>query len=181
MYEQVLTTLRALSYLSVDHQHQLAELGGVKLIIDLCTDEQLFRSCNTFSAEANCQARLLTVGRKLICRAAVAPPDLSSAILASFPALSLPTPSSHYPTYLVSLATPTGTWIANELIASSSVWPDHTPFPVGAKVSWTAVYVTQVSDAGHLWCQFCVNKGKSSNPRVLAMTESLRELVGLYI
>lgn len=176
MYEQALIALRALSFLSLDLQHQLAELGGVKLIIDICTDEQLFRSCNTFSEEANCQAQLLTVGKKLICQAALASADVSSSILLSFPALSLPTPSSHYPAYLVNLATPTGTWIANELIASGSVWPDHTPFPVGAKVSWTAVYVTQVSDAGHLWCQFCVEKGKA-NPRVLAMNESLRKLV----
>ena len=190
MYEQALVALRALSFLSLDHQHHIAELGGIKLVIDLCTDDQLLRSCHVFSPAATRHAHRLTVGQKLIAQVALASADLAASVLLSFPALSGPahsvsgpTPSGsgpilspHYPAYLVNLATPEGVWIANELIASGSVWPDLTPFPTESKVSWTAVYVTQVSDAGHVWCQFCLEKSKSSG-RVAAMSRSLGALV----
>lgn len=176
VYEQALTAMRKLTYHNLDHQQKLAQLGGVKLIVDLCTDEEFYRTCCRFPPEAKHHLQELTLGKKLICQATPAPKEKRGSILRSFPAISQDskTLSLQYPAYVVSLATHDQQWIANMMVESGFVWPDHTPFAESARVVWTCVMVTSVEDGGHMWCQFC---SESPHPRVQAMCSSLKQLV----
>ena len=176
VYEQVLIALRKLTYLNLDHQHKLAQVGGVKLIVDLCTNKGFLETCSQFSPEAKSHLEECTLGKKLICRTICAPDSERKSILKHFPVASQtsPTLSLHYPVDLVQLATREQTWIENMMVASGTVWPDTTTFPESSNPVWTCVMVSCVEDGGHVWCQFCSEKPR---PQVQAMGASLLELV----
>lgn len=176
VYEQVLIALRKLTYLNLDHQHKLAQVGGVKLIVDLCTNKDFLEMCSQFSPEAKSHLEECTLGKKLICRTICAPDSERKSILKHFPVASQtsPTLSLHYPVYLVQLATREQTWIENMMVTSGTVWPDTTTFPESSNPVWTCVMVSCVEDGGHVWCQFCSEKPR---PQVQAMCASLLELV----
>ena len=176
VYEQVLIALRKLTYLNLDHQQKLAQVGGVKLIIDLCTDKEFLQTCSQFSPEAKCCLEEYTLGKKLICRAAKAPENERKSILRYFSVVSQTphTLSLHYPLYLVQLATREQVWIEDMMVTSGTVWPDPSYFPKSSNPVWTCVMVSCVEDGGHVWCQFC---SQEPRPQAQAMCASLMELV----
>lgn len=174
VYEQVLIALRKLTYLNLDHQQKLAQVGGVKLIIDLCTDKEFLQTCSQFSPEAKCCLEEYTLGKKLICRAGKAPENERKSILRYFSVVPQTSLSLHYPLYLVQLATREQIWIEDMMVTSGTVWPDLSYFPESSNPVWTCVMVSCVEDGGHVWCQFCSQEPHSS---VQAMCASLVELV----
>ena len=176
VYEQVLIALRKLTYLNLDHQQKLAQVGGVKLIIDLCTNKEFRQTCSQFSPEAKCCLEEYTLGKKLICRAAKAPENERKSILRYFSVVSQTphTLSLHYPLYLVQLATREQVWIEDMMVTSGTVWSDPSYFPKSSNPVWTCVMVSCVEDGGHVWCQFC---SQEPRPQVQAMCASLMELV----
>ncbi len=175
VYEQVLNVLRKLTYHSLDNQQQLLQQGGIKLIIELSTDKGFHKESCSFSPEAKRQLADLAVGRKLFCQSTQAPTDVHPSILSAFPALTSANSSlsQHYPSFLVSLATPDQQWIASTMIASGCVWPDPTPLPSSCKTVTTCVYATHVEDGGHIWCQFCTGK---LSEKVQNLSSSLHSL-----
>lgn len=176
VYEVVLATIRKLTYHSSALQTTFAEGGGIRLIIELSSSPEFIASASKFSSAARDKLVQLTLGKKFITRAVSAPKSLQKTILKSFPALlsSSQIPSSPYPCYLVDLMIEEKTWVADELVDSQLVWPSHASFPEGAEPVWTCVGVMCVEDAGHIWCQFCIDRPK---PKIEAMALALRDIV----
>ena len=174
VYEQCLIVLRKLTFHNLDNQQQLAQGGGLKLIIDLSMYKNILQNSGCFSMDAKKCLHQLTLGKKLICRATPVPEICRGAVLKSFLSLSDPglTLSAQYPAFYIELATKEEKWIEHAMIEKGVVWPDHTPFPEQPK--WTCVSVTNVEDGGHIWCQFCTEK---PNPKVESLKESLMKLV----
>ena len=179
VYEQALVALRKLTFHCLDNQHKLAEIGGLKLIIDLCSDKEFFKTCSRFSPKSKEQLTDLTLGKKLICQAVQATKEQSGAILEAFTAMAHTKPDlcTRYPAYIVSLATKDQEWVADMMLASGTVWPDHTSHPAHSQPVWTCVVVTCVESGGHVWCQFCSEK---PHPRLQAMSSSLKQLVNSH-
>lgn len=174
VYEQVLGCLRKLTYHNASNQQQLAMAGGVKLIIEMAMNKQLFTNFGEFLPEAKTSLEEMVLRKKLISRVNPVPKEEVGAVLRSFPALisSSRGPSLHYPAFMVDLVTESGNWIAHSLLEKGVVWLDHSPLPDGVK--WTCVVVQNVEDGCNVWCQFC-----TSNPSVavVRMRKSLEELV----
>lgn len=175
VYEQVLSVLQKLTYLSGDNQIRLAQCGGVKLIINLATSSVFLRNSGHFSLESKQCLERLTLGKKLACKATFVPESCSGAVLSSFDALSgdYAAVTAQYPAFYMSLATEDKKWIGSAMIEEGVVWPDHTPFPAeGSK--WTWVTVTSVENGSNVWCRFCREK---ADPRMKRMQESLENMV----
>lgn len=175
VYEMVLAVIRKLTYHSPSLQKTFAERGGIKLIIKLSSSPDFISTCSSFSIAARDKLVSLTLGKKLICHAALVPEGSRNDVLRCFPSLfSSIGLSSLYPAYVVDLMTDDERWIVDTLVESQEVWPCHTPFPKGVESVWTCVSVTCVQDGGHVWCQFCLDRPK---PKISAMATILREMV----
>ena len=176
VYEQALGCLRKLTYHNSGNQQQLAMTGGVKLIIELAMDNQLFTNAGEFPPEAKPLLEEMVLRKKLISRVNPVPKEEVGAVLRSFRALTSGSRalSLHYPAFVVDLVTENGTWIAQSLQEKGVAWLDHSPLPDGVK--WTCVVVQNVEDGCNVWCQFC-----TSNPSdaIVRMRRSLLELVRL--
>ena len=178
VYETTLAAIRKLTYHSPALRATFAEMGGIRLIIELSSSPEFISSCSSFSPASRDKLAGLTLGKKFITQAACVPKQAQTHILKSFPALSSPSPFSSpsplYPCYFVDLVTVDQQWVTDALVESQLVWPSHASFPKGVEPIWTCVGVMSVEDAGHVWCQFCLDKPK---PRLDAMTNVLRETV----
>lgn len=174
VYEQALTSLRKLTYLNASNQQELARVGGIKLIVELATDQNLNTNYGHFPPEAKRSLQDLTLRKKFISRVSSVPEEERESVLRSFPALCVhfPAVTMHYPTFYVDLVTKEGEWIATSLLEKGVAWPDSTPVPEASK--WTCVIVQSVEDALSMWCQFCT---QSPSEPVVKMKNSLKELV----
>ncbi len=175
VYEQTLGCLRKLTYHNIGNQQQLALAGGVKLIIELGGNKDLFTNFGRFTPEAKLSLEELVLRKKLVGRVVSVPKDEVTAVLQSFPALSGHSPgiTMHYPAFYVDLATTdSGSWIAHSLQEKGVVWLDHAPAAESAK--WTCVAVQNVEDGCNVWCQFCTRK---TSDAVVRMRKRLEELV----
>lgn len=175
VYEMVLAVIRKLTYHSSSLQRTFARRGGIRLITELSSSPDFISMCSSFSTAARDKLVSLTLGKKLICHAALTPKNGQNSVLKSFPVLTSSVGlSSFYPSYIVDLMTEDEKWIADVLVELQKVWPCHTPFPKEAEPVWTCVCVTCIQDGGHLWCQFCLDRPK---PKINAMATALREMV----
>jgi hypothetical protein len=174
VYEQALGCLRKLTYHDASNQQQFAMTGGVKLIIEMAMDAQLFTNCGEFPPETKPFLEEMVLRKKLISRVNAVPKDEIGGILRSFPALTSGSkgPSLHYPAFVVDLVAENGSWIAHTLLEKGMAWLDHSPLL--ADVKWTCVVVQNVEDGRNVWCQFCTSKPSDA---MVGMRESLRELV----
>ena len=175
VYEATLSALRKLTYHSPSLQTTFAARGGIRLILELGTDPEFVAATSSFSSTARDKLAELTLWKKFITRAVPAPENIQKRVLKSFPALVVGSSSSPYPCYLVDLMTVDKEWVADKLVETQLVWPSHAPFPPeGVEPVWTCVSVVCVEDAGHMWCQFCVDRPK---PKIEAMAQALRDIV----
>lgn len=174
VYEQVLGCLRKLTYHNPSNQQQLAVAGGMKLIIEMAMNKQLFTNFGEFPPETKPSLEEMVLRKKLVSRVNPVPKEEVGEVLKSFPALvsSSRALSLHYPAFMVDLVTEDRNSVAYSLLEKGVVWLDHSPLPDGVK--WTCVVVQNVEDGCNVWCQFC-----TSNPSaaVVRMRESLQELV----
>ena len=176
VYEQALIALRKLTCLCPRNQQQLAQIGGIKLVIELCAEKTFLQNFSRFSSESKRHLERFVLREKLVCRVAPVRRSERETVLSSFSVFNKVSSLlvSQYPAFHVDLATfQDEMWIANAMVSTGTVWPDQAAFPDGAK--WTCVYVTCVEDGGHVWCQFC---SKEEDPHVKAMCDSLAALVG---
>ena len=178
VYEMALAAIRKLTYHSPALQTTFAEKGGIRLVIELCSNSDFIASSSSFSSVARDKLVELALGKKFIARAVAAPKRSQSRITKSFPPLSSPYLDQSYPCYLLDLLTEDREWVTDSLVESQLVWPSHAQFPRETDPVWTCVSVTCVQDAGHVWCQFCLDKPK---PRLDAMATALRETVSFVI
>ena len=174
VYESALSALCKLTYHSPLIRRQLAEMGGIRLLIELATSSDFVAETSSFSSAARDKFASLTLGKKFIAHAASAPKSARSDLLKCFPALKCMSNGSGYPYYVVDLVTFERKFVVDSLIDSGLVWPSHAPFPEGAEPVWTCVGVVCVEDPAHVWCQFCTEKQK---PKLVAMDDTLSEMV----
>ena len=174
VYEQALVCLTKLTYHCSSNQRELAQLGGVKLILDIAMDKHLLSNYNRYPSGTRRHLKELTLRKKFASRVVPVPRDQREGILRRFPVLSMPGETGvgmHYPVFLVELVAK-DSWVSLELAKRGVVWPDTTPLPEGAK--WTCVVVQEVEGACHFWCQFCTEQ---PSPAIERMKTSLAELV----
>lgn len=173
MYEQVLICLRKLTFHNMSNQQELAEIGGIKVVVELATDKGLRSNFGHFMPEAVKYMELLTLRKKLISRVFPVPEDEKQDVLSAFPALCTDVgPALHYPVFYVDLVTKEGVWIDGSLVEDGLAWPSPKDIPDSFK--WTCVVVQNVEDGNSLWCQFC---SKKPSQALLDMSETLSTLV----
>ena len=174
VYETVLVAIRKLTYHSPPLMRRLAEMGGIRLIIELATNPEFLAETSSFSAAASKRFSELTLGKKFIANAARAPKHTRSDLFTNFPAVKCLINGDTYPYFVVDLVTDEREFVVDSLIDSGLVWPSHAPFPEGSEPVWTCVGVVCVEDPMHVWCQFCIDRPK---PKLEAMIAALRNIV----
>ena len=174
VYEAAMAALRKLTYHSPVLQRRLAEMGGIRLVIELSSSPQFIEATSSFSPMARDKFAELTLGKKFIANAAPVPKNSRYDLFKCFPALATLKNGDSYPYYVVDLVTSEREWVVNDLIKTGLVWPSHAPFPEGTEPVWTCVGVFCVEDPTHVWCQFCIDHPKA---KLEAMLDILRNIV----
>jgi len=172
VYEQTLCCLRKLTYHCASNQQELARIGGIKLVLEMAVNKDLFSNYGRFPSEAKATLEELTLRKKLVAHVVSVKDDKHTAVLDSFPALS--SLKLHYPAYFVDLATKDGEWVAAAMVEKGVAWPDYSAVIPDEGDKWTCVGVQNVEDGCNVWCQFCTEKPSAA---VTKMTQSLKELV----
>ena len=173
VYEKVLIALRKLTYHNSSNQQELAQIGGIKLIVELAMNNKLLSNFDEYPPEAKELLVSLVLGRKFITRVTAVPEEDKKVLFQSFPALSVfSTINMHYPAFYVDLVTKDKVWVANTLLERGVVWPDNASSPEGSK--WTCVVVHSVEEGCGLWCQFCT---QNPSEALVQMKNTLAKLV----
>ena len=178
VYEAAMSALRKLTYHSPVLERKLAQMGGIKLIIEISTSPEFLAATSTYSSAAKKEFAKIALGKKYIANAASAPKKTRSDLLKQFPELASLEHGADYPYYVVDLVTYERKWVVDSLIDTGLVWPSHAPFPEGAEPVWTCVGVVCVEDPSHVWCQFCIDRRK---PRLDTLVAKLKSMVGMCI
>ena len=194
LYEQVLICLRKLTFHSITNQQELAEIGGIKMIVALATDQGLTSNFGKFTPAAKKCVESLTLRKKFVARVSAVPENEKMDVLGAFPALIAETgPLLHYPMFYIDLVTEDGVMVTSSLLDEGVVWPTSddnlassntngsssntngsSSNTNGSPFQWTYVVVECVEDGNSLWCQFCTKK---ENQALLEMKNTLSCLV----
>lgn len=171
VYEQVLICLRKLTFHNMANQHELARLGGIKIVVMLATDKGLTSNFGEFTLEAKKCMESLSLRKKFISRVSPVPDNEKLDVLSSFPALCADTGRAlHYPAFYVDLITKDGIMVTHSLFEEGVVWPSNdTP----DSFQWTCLVVETVENCNSLWCQFC---SKKPSQAILDMNATLNTL-----
>lgn len=173
VYEKVLIAMRKLTFMNERNQHQLAVIGGVKLVIDISIYDNFLCNFSQFPQIAKLKLEECTLNKKLMGRVVPVTDGRKRRVCQLFTALSANSSlADRYPVFSINLFSAGNKSVSEFLIKEGVVCSDHTPFSKDSRV--THVIVTCVEDGGHVWCQFCTEKPREG---VAAMTESLHDLV----